>query len=128
MALRSGDALRAGELLNEGLPMSVELGDRARIADYLNAIGRLAAAQSQWSSTARLLGAAAARYHSLGIEQFPGHRGEHDHAVDTARAGLGDEAFTAAWDAGQALLPEHAVAEALAVTVARVSDAARLSP
>jgi len=128
MALRSGDAQRAGELLKEGLPMSVELGDRARIADYLNAIGRLAAAAGQWSSAARLLSAAAARYQSLAIEQFPGHRGDYDHAVATARAGLGDEAFMAAWDAGQALLPEHAVAEALAVTVAPVSDAARLSP
>ena len=29
MALRSGHTLRAGELLKEGLPMSVELGDRA---------------------------------------------------------------------------------------------------
>ena len=128
MALRSGDTLRAGELLKEGLPMSVELGDRARIADYLNAIGRLAAALGQWSSAARLLSAAAARYHSLGIEQFPGHRGEHDQAVATTRAGLGDEAFTAAWEAGQMLAPEHAVTEALSVTFAPVSDTNRQTP
>ena len=121
LALRSGDAQRAGGLYGEGLTMSVELGDQARIADYLNAIGRLAAALGQWSSAARLLSAATALYHSLGIEQFPDHRGEHEHAVAAARAGLGDEAFTAAWDAGQALLPEHAVAEALAVTAAPVS-------
>ncbi len=127
LALRSGDAQRAGGLYGEGLTMSVELGDRARIADYLNAIGRLAAAEGNWPSAARLLGAATALYHSLGIEQFPDHRGEHEHAVAAARAGLGDEAFTAAWDAGQALLPEHAVAEALAVTGTPVSDAARLS-
>jgi tetratricopeptide (TPR) repeat protein len=121
MALRSGDALRAGELLKEGLPMSVELGDRARIADYLNAIGRLAAAAGQWSSAARLLSAAAARYQSLAIEQFPGHRGDYEHAVAAARAGLGDEAFTVAWEAGQALPPEHAVAEALSVAFGPVS-------
>ena len=125
MALRSGDALQAGELLKEGLPMSVELGDRARIADYLNAIGRLAAALGQWSSAARLLSAAAARYHSLGIEQFPGHRGEHDHAVAAARTGLGDAVFTVAWEAGQTLLPEQAVAEALSVTVVPASVTSR---
>jgi predicted ATPase len=121
LALRSGDAPRAGGLYGEGLTMSVELGDRARIADYLNAIGRLAAALGQWSSAARLLSAATALYHSLGIEQFPDHRGEHEQAVAAARAGLGDEAFTTAWDAGQVLEPEHAVTEALAVTAAPVS-------
>jgi hypothetical protein len=125
LALRSGDAQRAGGMYGEGLTMSVELGDQAMIADYLNAIGRLGAALGQWSSAARLLSAATALYHSLGVEQFPDHRGEHEHAVAAARAGLGDEAFTAAWDAGQALLPENAVAEALAVTAAPVSAPTR---
>ena len=124
LALRSGDAQRAGERYGEGLTMSVELGDQASIADYLNAIGRLAAVVGRWKSAVRLLSAATALYHSLGIEQFPDHRGDYEHAVAAARDGLGDEAFTAAWDAGQALLPEHAVAEALAVTVAPMSDAA----
>jgi hypothetical protein len=101
--------------------MSVELGDQARVADYLNAIGRLAAARGQWPSAARLLSAATALYHTLGIEQFPDHRGEHEHAVAAARAGLGDEAFAVAWDAGQGLEPENAVAEARAVTAAPVS-------
>jgi hypothetical protein len=101
--------------------MIVELGDQARVADYLNAVGRLAAVSGHWKSAALLLSAATARYHSLGIEQFPDHRGEHEHAVAAARAGLGDEAFTAAWDAGQALLLEQAIHEALSVTLAPVS-------
>ena len=82
----------------------------------------------QWTSAVRLLSAATALYHSLGIEQFPDHRGEYEHAVAAARAGLGDEAFTAAWDAGQVLQPEHAVAEALAVTAAPVSATNRQTP
>ncbi len=105
--------------------MSVELGDQARVADFLNAIGRLAAAAGQWLAAARLLSAATALYHSFGIEQFPDHRAEHEHAVAAARTGLGDEVFTVAWDAGQALLPEHAVVEALAVTAAPVSETTR---
>jgi predicted ATPase/class 3 adenylate cyclase len=128
LALRSGDAQRAGGLYREGLTMSVELGDQAMIADYLNAIGRLAATLGQWSSAARLLSAATTLYHSLGIEQFPDHRGEHEHAVAAARAGLGDEAFMAAWNAGQSLLPEHAVAEALSATAAPVSETNRITP
>ena len=105
--------------------MSVELGDQARVADYLNAIGHLAAATSQWSSAAHLLSAATALYESLGVEQFPYYREEHDHALAAAKASLGDEAFTTAWDAGQALLPEHAVTEALSVTFAPVSGTNR---
>jgi predicted ATPase/class 3 adenylate cyclase len=122
LALRRGDTRHAGSLLHEGLTMSEEVGDRAGIADYLDAVGRLATATGQWETGARLLGAATALYRSLGVEQFPDHRGEHEHAVAAARVGLGDEAFTAAWDAGQVLLPEHAAAEALAVTFTPVSD------
>jgi tetratricopeptide (TPR) repeat protein len=125
LALRAGHTLRAGELLKEGLPMTAELGDQARLADYLDAVGRLAAANRQWLSAARLLSTATALYGSLGIEQFPDHRGAHDHAVATARAGLGNEAFAVAWDAGQVLAPEHAVTEALAVATAPVSDTDR---
>jgi tetratricopeptide (TPR) repeat protein len=121
LALRSGDAQRAGELYSEGLAINVELGDQARVADYLNAIGRLAAAAGQWLAAARLLSSATALYRSLGIEQFPDHRREHEHAVASAKASLGDEAFTTAWDAGQALPLEQAIAEALSVTLAGAS-------
>ena len=38
---------------------------------------------------------------------------------------LGDEAFMAAWDAGQVLAPEHAVTEALAATVAPARETTR---
>ena len=55
--------------------MTADLGDQARLADYLDAVGRLAAANRQWLSAARLLSAATALYGSLGIEQFPDHRG-----------------------------------------------------
>jgi predicted ATPase/class 3 adenylate cyclase len=125
LALRSADAQRAGELYSEGLAINVELGDQARVADYLNAIGRLAAAAGQWLAAARLLSAATALYRSLGIEQFPDHREEHEHAVAAAKASLGDEAFTAAWDAGQALLLEQAIPEALSVALAPVNETKR---
>ena len=54
-----------------------------------------------------------ALHHSLGIQQYADHRGEHEDAVAAVQAGLGDEAFRAAWGAGQGLTLEQAVAEAL---------------
>jgi tetratricopeptide (TPR) repeat protein len=128
LALRAGDTRHAGRLLNQGLAMSREVGDQGRVADYLDAVGRLAAASGQWSPAVRLLSAATALYQTLGIEQFPDHRREHDHAVATAKVGLGNEAFTIAWDGGQALLPEHAVSEALAFTAVPVSETTRHTP
>ena len=55
VALQIRDLARAGELFGEGLVISAEVGDQARIADYLAAVGRLAAAAGQWQSAARLL-------------------------------------------------------------------------
>jgi predicted ATPase/class 3 adenylate cyclase len=124
LALLAGDVGEAGRLLHEGLVLSRAVGDRARIADYLDAVGRLATFTCQWQSGARLLGAATVLYQSLGIKQYADHRGEHEHAVAAAQTALGDEAFAVAWDAGQALLPEQAVAEALSLTFAPASTIA----
>jgi predicted ATPase/class 3 adenylate cyclase len=128
LALRSGDVQRAGGLYGEGLAVTAELGDQARVADYLNAVGRLAAVSGHWKSAAHLLSAATALYHSLGIEQFPDHREEHGQAVAAARAGLGNEAFTLTWDAGQMLALEQAVTEALTITSAPVSTTNHRAP
>jgi tetratricopeptide (TPR) repeat protein len=119
-ALRTGDLPRARVQFREGLTMSLELGDRARVADYLDAAGRFAATTGRWESAARLLGTATTVYKSIGIEQFPDHRGEHERAVVAARAGLGDEGFRVAQHAGQTLPPEHAVDEALSVVLTPV--------
>lgn len=117
LALRTGDLARAHELFSEGLTMSIPLGDLARIADYLDASGRLAAATGRWEPAARLLSAATAVYQTAGIDQFPDHHREHERAMSAVRAGLGEEAFAAAEKTGQSLPPEQAVREALCVEI-----------
>jgi tetratricopeptide (TPR) repeat protein len=62
----------------------------------------------------RLFGAAAALWDRLGLPRAPEHREEHERQVAAARAALGEEAFAAAWAAGQRLSLEQAVAMALA--------------
>lgn len=115
MALRTGDVANAGVLFGEGLTTCEMVGDKAAIADYLDAVGRLAAVVSQWAGAARLLSAAAAIYQLVGIEQSPGRRADHDEALAAARTGLGDESFAVAYQAGQLLLPEQAMAEAITI-------------
>ncbi len=126
--LGRGDLAQARERLSEGLAKSVALGDQAKIADYLAAAGRLAAATTRWEPAARLLSAATALYQTVGIEPFPDHRGEHERAQTVAQAGLGNEAFSAARAAGQALRPEQAIAEAYAVVRAPHGDDRRRIP
>jgi predicted ATPase/DNA-binding CsgD family transcriptional regulator/transcriptional regulator with XRE-family HTH domain len=127
VALRIGRLARAGELFREGLVIGTEVGDQARIADYFAAVGRLAAAADNWLSAARLLGAATALFKRLAIEQFPGHRAAHEQALAAARTHLGDAAFASAQMAGQRLLPEEAIAEAVAAA-ASVCDSQPCAP
>ncbi|MBF6592054.1 MAG: hypothetical protein IVW57_16215 [Ktedonobacterales bacterium] len=62
---------------------------------------------------ARLLGTAAVLREELGTPQPAGERADVDRAVAAARAALGEEAWAAAFAAGQALTRERAIAEAL---------------
>jgi hypothetical protein len=48
----------------------------------------------------------------LGTPLTPVSRTDHDHAVKTARAALGEDAFAAAWEVGHAMSLEKAVAYA----------------
>jgi tetratricopeptide (TPR) repeat protein len=83
------------------------------IAYPLNSIAVLAVVQDQMKQAARLFGAAEALYTPLRFEMSAKERAEHDQAVSTARAALGEEGFAKAWAEGQALTLDKAVAHAL---------------
>ena len=79
----------------------------------LEAFAVLAAAQNQMERAARLLGAAENLYASIHFEMSAKERAEHDQAIASARAALGDEAFAAAWAEGRMMTMEQAIAFAL---------------
>jgi non-specific serine/threonine protein kinase len=116
VALQEGAASSAGELFGEGLATCAAVGDQAAIADYFDAIGRLAAACHEWQPAAQLLSAATSLYHTVGIKQFPGHRAEHERALAAAQTALGDRAFAAARQEGECLTVDEAVDIALAIS------------
>jgi hypothetical protein len=62
---------------------------------------------------ARLLGATEEVFENIRLGLSPRERSEHDEAVAAMRAALGEDAFTAAWEAGRELTPKQAIQELL---------------
>jgi predicted ATPase/class 3 adenylate cyclase/uncharacterized protein HemY len=79
----------------------------------LEAFAVLAAAQTEMERAARLLGAVENLYVSIYFEMSARERAEHNRAIASAHAALGDEAFAAAWESGKQLSFEEAIALAL---------------
>ena len=79
----------------------------------LASFGSAAALDEQPERAARLWGAAEKLRQSIGCRPAPATRATYERAMALARAQLGEEAFAAAWAAGQALTLEQAIAEAL---------------
>jgi predicted ATPase/class 3 adenylate cyclase len=113
VARRRGAVAEAEALGREALALARELGDPRQCAETLESLADTAGAAGQWARAARLLGAAAAQREALGAPQLLQERTEVDQAADEARAALGEEAWLAAFAAGQALSLEQAIAEAL---------------
>jgi tetratricopeptide (TPR) repeat protein len=104
-------------------------GDRSILANVLVGLAGLAAAEGQAARAARLFGAVEAVRAAIGSVVLPAFRAGYDRGMAAARAALDEEAFAAAWAAGQAMTPEEAIADALAEdeggddnAIARLSD------
>ncbi|MGH2601604.1 MAG: ATP-binding protein, partial [Dehalococcoidia bacterium] len=90
-----------------------DLQDRQGVASSLQGMASVAAADGEAARAATLCGAADALRTALGVQLPAASRAKFDEALAVARAALGEDEFTAAWAAGQALSLEEAVAEAL---------------
>ena len=83
-------------------------------SDGIELLGVLAAARDRHTDAARLLGAADAARRPLGYlaPGFTANRDAAAHAISQARQALGDDRFTQAWEQGQQLTLDDAVAHA----------------
>jgi predicted ATPase/DNA-binding SARP family transcriptional activator len=113
VALCQGDYLGATARLAESLALHQDSGASNSIAETLDQFARVAAGQRQLERAARLWAAAHALRDVIGVQIPPNGRLDYEHAVAAARAELDEEAFAAAWAAGQALTLEQAIAYAL---------------
>jgi len=118
MALQWGEVDGAAQHLAEAWALHRESGDTQGIAGCVRDLASVAAMTGRHEPAARLFGAAEALREAIGAWAIgapgPRHPARYEQAVANARAGLGDDAFAAAWAAGRAMPLEDAITTALA--------------
>ena len=119
-ALRDSDDLtQAGVHYRDALGEFGAVEDRALVAQGLLGLGSVMVREGEFKNAAKLLGAASAL--TLGEEPDSGEgspetvHSEED--LNAIRSALGEEAFTATWEAGRALSLEAAVQAALSSAI-----------
>jgi predicted ATPase/class 3 adenylate cyclase len=116
VAQGQGDTRQAATLFKGSLVRFRDLGNTLGVAWCLEALAAFAGAEGRHERAVRLAAAVQVLVDATGFRPRPEDRAEHDHILDTARASLGDEPFSAALAAGRAMTLEQAVAEALEET------------
>ena len=114
MAWHRGELADAEHLIREATVQWHHGGDRMDACDGIELLGVLAAARERFADAARLLAAADATRQPLQYlaPGFTANRDAAARAVSQARHILGDDRFTQAWEEGQALTLDNAVAYA----------------
>jgi predicted ATPase/DNA-binding CsgD family transcriptional regulator len=114
MAWHRGELAAAERLVREATVAWHRGGDRMGACDGIEVLGVLAAARERFTDAARLLAAADAARRPLGYlaPGFTANRGAAARAASQARDALGDDRFAPAWEEGQALTLDDAVAYA----------------
>jgi DNA-binding CsgD family transcriptional regulator len=114
MAWHRGELADAEHLVREATMQWHRGGDRMDASDGIELLGVLAAARERLPDAARLLAAAEAARRPLQYlaPGFTANRGAAARATSEARNILGDDRFTQAWNEGQALALDDAVAYA----------------
>jgi hypothetical protein len=113
IARKRNDLARAWAFQREALSLHWAMGNLHRVAETLEKLAGTAAASGQGEAAARLLGAAAPLRKTIGVPQPPSWHHDTEEAVAPARAALGEEQWAAAFEAGQALSLDEAIADVL---------------
>jgi hypothetical protein len=110
-----GNLTDAAVQYQEAVAEFATLGDCDRVVEGLLKLGGLMVREGKFEAAAKLLGAASAMEPDDEPEAGKGSPENADlvDQLNTVRGALGEEAFTAAWDAGHALSLDAAVRVAL---------------
>ncbi|MGI8811112.1 MAG: protein kinase domain-containing protein [Pyrinomonadaceae bacterium] len=94
----------------EVLKLNEELGDKINVAEAIDALAAVAVKDEKLEKAARLSGAAAAIYESIGHKPGKVDQDFNDRYTDEVRAAIGDEAFEAAHAKGRSMQIKEAIA------------------
>ncbi len=108
--LVAGDLARARSCLGEAAARYAALGNLLYLPWCLEGLAGVAVARDRAADAARLCGARQALLERLGPGLPPADPAGYAHTLAAARAALGDVAFAAAYEAGQVLPPDAAIA------------------
>jgi predicted ATPase len=114
VSLRQRHYDQAAASFAESLILCGEAGTRWVSEECLEGLARVASATGHYERAARLFGAAEVLRETVGWVPDPHDQADHDQYVASARAGLAETAFAAAWDEGRAMTLEQAIEYALA--------------
>ena len=114
LAWHRGELAAADHLVREATVQWHQCGARIDACDGVELLGMLAAARERFPDAARLLAAASAARQPLGYlaPGFTANRAAAARAASQARKILGEDRFTQAWEQGQELTLDGAVAYA----------------
>jgi tetratricopeptide (TPR) repeat protein len=112
-ALAQGKTTRARTHLTKALVLFHDFGHTYGVAWCLAGLAGAAVLDEDPEGAARLWGAAEALRQSIGCRPAPAARATRERLMAAAREQLGDEAFAAVWNAGQAMTMEQAIELAL---------------
>jgi predicted ATPase/class 3 adenylate cyclase len=104
LAAAGGDRTLARERFQKSLAIQQELGHRRGIAGALEALAGIAAAEGEEALTlqaTRMFSTAAALRDAIGAPLPPVEREDYDRGLASLRAGLGEEAYSTAWEEGR---------------------------
>lgn len=107
------DAASACQVLTESLTLTRGLGDKRSIAFLLENFARTALLQDDSSRAVVLAAAATSLRRTIGAALPESDQKHLDARMETARARLGQDEFTLAWERGQSMTMEQAIDFAL---------------
>ncbi len=109
VAVHQSNYGQAAASFTESLIVCRETGNRWISEECLEGFARVASAKGECEKAARLFGAAEVLREAVGWHPAPPDQAYHDQCVASARAGLEETAFAAAWAEGRAMTLEQAV-------------------
>ena len=123
VAVEQGSLDQARQLLREPLIACWELGNKEFTLYILGTWAKLILAEGSSQRVGTLLAAIAALRQSFGMPMVPREQVEHDHLVELAQAGCGQDAWSQAWEEGRAMSLDEAVKFALGGQAGSETDA-----